>query len=222
MPSRFPRRKKTPREVTPQGCLISDRVELPAGLKLRRKIHPNLVDRRDPMFDWIKGAGVFVEVGSQWGWLAYRAAKNLPECMIYCVDPWWEDRASAQEWEGAHNFYEWQENIKEWLGWKVLGLRGTSLEVVDFFKDGSIDAVFIDADHSTDGVTKDLLLWVPKVKKGGVILGHDWDGIWGKFVRPAVMAYFEPLGATVTADLGYCGKKGERMSPVWKVEKTWD
>jgi predicted O-methyltransferase YrrM len=38
-----------------------------------------------------------------------------------------------------------------------------------------IDFLYIDADHSYDGVTADLEAWVPHVKPGGLILGDDYD-----------------------------------------------
>lgn len=44
------------------------------------------------------------------------------------------------------------------------------------------DMVFIDGDHTREGVKLDLDTWVPRVKVGGVIAGHDygpqWDGVW--------------------------------------------
>lgn len=37
----------------------------------------------------------------------------------------------------------------------------------------SLDFVFIDADHSTEGVARDIGLWLPKVRPGGLVIGHD-------------------------------------------------
>lgn len=54
-------------------------------------------------------------------------------------------------------------------------------------KDSSLDLVFIDADHSAEGVTRDLNAWVPKVKQGGFITGHDID--W-ETVRQVVAARY--------------------------------
>lgn len=44
--------------------------------------------------------------------------------------------------------------------------------------DAQLDFVFIDANHSRKYVLADLEFWVPKVKPGGLIMGHDW---WSKF-----------------------------------------
>lgn len=47
------------------------------------------------------------------------------------------------------------------------------------FKDNSIDAIFIDAGHSYESVKKDIDYWLPKMKNGSVIAGHDyhWDSV---------------------------------------------
>lgn len=41
------------------------------------------------------------------------------------------------------------------------------------FLDASLDVVFIDASHNYDSVVKDVQSWRPKVKKGGMLCGHD-------------------------------------------------
>lgn len=51
----------------------------------------------------------------------------------------------------------------------------------------SLDAVFIDGDHSYEGVTSDIKAWLPKIKKDGIIAGHDFDR---PEVRRAVLNYF--------------------------------
>ena len=43
------------------------------------------------------------------------------------------------------------------------------------FKDNSLDFVFIDASHIYKYVAEDIDLWEPKVKKGGLVSGHDLD-----------------------------------------------
>ena len=49
--------------------------------------------------------------------------------------------------------------------------------------DGSLDFVFIDADHSYASVVTDIALWLPKVKVGGWIGGHDYNPKWPGVVR---------------------------------------
>lgn len=42
-------------------------------------------------------------------------------------------------------------------------------------KDRPIDLLIIDGDHSYDGVSRDLKVWLPHVASGGAILLHDYD-----------------------------------------------
>lgn len=45
---------------------------------------------------------------------------------------------------------------------------------------GEFDSVFIDGDHAYDCVLADIETWLPRVKKGGIICGHDyWPNHWG-------------------------------------------
>jgi predicted O-methyltransferase YrrM len=53
-------------------------------------------------------------------------------------------------------------------------IRSTSEKASQIFSDGSLDFVYIDANHSYDYVVQDLQLWYPKVKSGGLVMGHDY------------------------------------------------
>ena len=46
------------------------------------------------------------------------------------------------------------------------------------FPNESLDFVFIDAGHMYEEVKEDISLWLPKVKPGGVISGHDYSNKW--------------------------------------------
>lgn len=50
-----------------------------------------------------------------------------------------------------------------------------SAEVVKNIKDGSLDLVFIDGDHSYDAVKHDIMEWGKKVRNGGLLCGHDYS-----------------------------------------------
>lgn len=54
-------------------------------------------------------------------------------------------------------------------------IRKPSLEAAAEFEDGSLDFVFIDADHSYEGCKADIEAWAPKVRSGGLIAGHDYN-----------------------------------------------
>ena len=55
-----------------------------------------------------------------------------------------------------------------------------SHEGAEYFEDGSVDILFVDAGHSFEAVKKDIEAWLPKMKPNGIIAGHDytaWEGV---------------------------------------------
>jgi hypothetical protein len=79
--------------------------------------------------------------------------------------------------------------------------------------DASLDLVYIDAEHTYDAVKADVLAWLPKVKDGGWIGGHDYNHpneargkLWG--VKSAVDKL---LGGAV--ELGACHTWFCRVTP---------
>ena len=50
-----------------------------------------------------------------------------------------------------------------------------SVAAAGLHPDMSVDFCFIDADHAEAACTRDILAWLPKMKPGGIIAGHDID-----------------------------------------------
>jgi predicted O-methyltransferase YrrM len=121
---------------------------------------------RDPMFDLAQPPiDVVVEIGTLVGHWARRCLIQLPEATVYCVDPW-SKFVEPERWRG-----QWKKNTKE-FGSRCVELRGTSDEWAPKF-DKTIDLLFIDGNHTIFQVTADLENWVPKVRAGGLVVGHD-------------------------------------------------
>lgn len=58
-------------------------------------------------------------------------------------------------------------------------IKGKSVEVSKTW-DLPIDCLLIDGDHQFESVKSDIEYWIPKVKKGGLVLFHDyesWPGV---------------------------------------------
>ncbi|MDO8571494.1 MAG: class I SAM-dependent methyltransferase [bacterium] len=53
-------------------------------------------------------------------------------------------------------------------------IKAWSMDAVKTFEDESLDFVFIDANHDFAHVTEDIAAWSKKVKKGGLVCGHDY------------------------------------------------
>lgn len=68
------------------------------------------------------------------------------------------------------------ENLKP-ISDKIKIIRNDSNSESKKYPDEFFDIVYIDASHEYEFVKQDILNWLPKVKKGGIICGDDY--IWG-------------------------------------------
>lgn len=62
-------------------------------------------------------------------------------------------------------------------------IRKLSSDAVSSFALESVDFVYIDGCHTYDQVKKDIINYLPVVKKGGFIGGHDYTGNWPQVVK---------------------------------------
>jgi len=90
----------------------------------------------------------------------------------------------------------------------VVFMRMDSVSAARYIADGSLDLVYIDADHLYDGVKHDIICWLPKVRIGGIICGHDYD-LTGGFTG-LIEAVHEMCGEVATINTG-----GEDNNHVW-------
>jgi hypothetical protein len=58
-----------------------------------------------------------------------------------------------------------------------------SVEAAKLYPNASLDFVFLDAAHDYDNFRSDVIAWLPKVKPGGWIGGHDYT--WNEGIRRA-------------------------------------
>jgi len=83
--------------------------------------------------------------------------------------------------------------------------KALSLDAAKSVADGTLDFVFIDANHSEPYVSQDIEAWTPKVRSGGIVSGHDYARIKGKgqenstnwAVIPAIKKFTKENGYTL-------------------------
>ena len=123
------------------------------------------------------------EVGVNAGYFLAHLATTIPEHLVG-VDVWDKyDIEAYEQFPSYYNIYPHENNkksreaIQSWaskINFNVEIVVDFSVRAAKQFKDGYFDFVYIDADHSYDGVTADLEAWYPKVRKGGMLAGHDY------------------------------------------------
>jgi predicted O-methyltransferase YrrM len=143
-----------------------------------------------------QNGSVFVELGSLYGLSTAYMASYIKESgkniTFYAIDYFDLRGISAGEWSQedynyvrglggivednsmCYNAFIKALTIRELIDY-VTPMRLASNDAVNSFQDNSIDFLFIDADHTYEGCKQDIELWLPKVKTGGVIAGHDYD-----------------------------------------------
>ena len=80
-------------------------------------------------------------------------------------------------------------------------LAPSSLDAAQNFTDGSLDMVFVDAEHDAT-VETDLLTWEKKIRPGRYIVGHDFNADWPDVLR-VVMRLRAGREVTFGADFTY-------------------
>lgn len=115
-----------------------------------------------------------VEVGTQVGYYAETLCKANPQLHLTCVDPY-TAYSGYREHKSQRRLNEFYEEAQRRLHpYHVDFLRYTSTAASVNFKNNSLDFVYIDGNHALMWVVQDLQHWVPKVRKGGIVAGHDY------------------------------------------------
>lgn len=134
-------------------------------------------DRKDladlfAAYDYTRGA----EVGVESGRYSFELLTRIPGLHLYCVDAWmpykgYREHVTNTKLEGL--YADARDRLR---GKNVTFVRNWSVDAAREFADGSLDFVYIDANHDYKHVIEDLEAWVPKVRRGGMVAGHDYCG----------------------------------------------
>lgn len=118
---------------------------------------------------------------------AFTAAFCAAGLHMLAVDPWqsypaWLDTKNDQPVEQAQRAMEAAYTLARarLAGLKVTILRQFSTDAARSVADGSLDLVYIDANHVEEAVVADLEAWAPKVRSGGIVAGHDYRAFSNK------------------------------------------
>lgn len=139
------------------------------------------------------GFKIGAEVGVCNGYYSKTLLDTIPDLKLHGIDKWSEDvRSHKARHEKDEAYNKTLDILAEFIAKGSFHvIRKSSMEALCDIADESLDFVFIDADHTYDAVKEDINGWTPKVRKGGVVSGHDYyefkSGKGG--VIPAVNEY---------------------------------
>lgn len=107
------------------------------------------------------GLNYGAEIGVSSGRYSEILCQSNPKLKLICVDIWKKDR--------IYNLAT--EKLKPY---NATIIRESSVDAASQIPDKSLDFVFIDADHKYESVKQDLETWAKKVRRGGIVSGHDY------------------------------------------------
>jgi len=156
--------------------------------------HKNTV-MLDLALDQFPVSGTWVELGS---WTGRSAAYCVVELLnrqklgkFYCVDSWKGETTIAYDQAIVQDLQNiFRKNVDPVID-HIHMLNMMSWDAASQFEDNSVDFCYVDAGHSYEAVTNDLVSWWPKMRPGAMFGGDDYTkGYPG--VQQAVWDFFKP------------------------------
>ncbi len=130
--------------------------------------------------------GIMAELGVFRGDTFFYLLDRFPNLSLVGVDTWeWgaRDAKGTGQDDGARSYREsplpdFEADIRADLpayGARAAVLKSRTVDAARSYPDRHFDIVFIDADHTYEGVCADITAWRGKVRPGGILCGHDID-----------------------------------------------
>ena len=134
----------------------------------------SIIDEHNEIF-------TYLEIGVEKGFNIIKLAKDNSNVKFIGVDPYTimsfivKGEKTNSSWSDEYNqVYEYFKDKSRKIK-NIDLIRDYSSNAVKLFKDESLDFVFIDGAHDYTSVVEDINLWLPKVKNGGILGGHDYS-----------------------------------------------
>jgi predicted O-methyltransferase YrrM len=126
-----------------------------------------------------------IEIGSLHGRSSVALASGMPLGKLYCIDKWegnsyrspffTDEQQKILQFptkDELNTLEVFKENTKDFTNIETIqGISPTC--VIDWTQD--VDFVFLDASHRNPNDKDNIEFWLPRIKKGGMFIGHDYS-----------------------------------------------
>lgn len=149
---------------------------------------------------------------------------------MYGVDPWevypdYSHKRGRNMDKQEKLYQETMQTIGHYPNFHLV--RKKSMDALKDFKDKSLDFVYIDAHHGFKYVTEDIWEWTKKIKKGGIIAGHDYGvlrrkkstyDMYNNHVKYVIDSYTQ---ATLIPRWYVLGSRRPKPNEQWEPWRSW-
>jgi hypothetical protein len=116
-----------------------------------------------------------LELGVEQGLYTEVLAKMNPQAEIIGVDAWtaypgYREHVSQDKIDGF--YVEAAERLAKYPNARLF--KAFSDQAACTFKEGELDAVYLDSNHHWTHITHDIHAWWTKIRPGGILAGHDY------------------------------------------------
>lgn len=167
------------------------------------------------------GFKVGAEIGVAGGHFSEKLCKGIPGLKMFCIDPWntyRENRRGGGQSNHDANYEMTKNRLKDY---DATLIRKFSMDAVKDFEDESLDFVYIDGNHDFKYVLEDIVEWSKKVKRGGIVAGHDYYHFNNSGVIEAVDMYVKQniLDLQTTEGSKENPDRDDRCPSFWWIKK---
>lgn len=160
------------------------------------------------------------EIGVARGDNAEMLCREIPGLELWCIDPWWIYPGNNRG--GSKNKHEdnYNQTVERLKPYNVHIVRSLSIDATIDFEDEELDFCYIDGNHDYEYVLEDIEEWSKKVRKGGIVSGHDLYTFKNSGVIEAVEEYTKKHGITYYAtEQNHDPDYDERHPSWWFIKK---
>jgi len=159
----------------------SEIVKIP--LQMKHVENCRLLLNREQLLNMVKKNAVVAEIGVDEGKFSKKIHEITRPEKLHLIDIWGTDRFHDGKYKDVESFFKEDILLK-----RIQILKKLSTEASKEFKENYFDWIYIDTDHSYETTKAELQLYAPKMKKDGIIAGHDYRmGNWVTTYRYGVI-----------------------------------